>query len=375
MIAIVIGVVNIFKSNLKYNPKNRLLLLFPLYFIVLCLSLLYTENLEDGFKLIQRSLSLLLFPVIFLFLKEDASSVRKLFNFLLYGLILSFLINFIIVLTDAFTVLQSLPDQVSLWKKVTIGWQFFMHRQFSSLVNPGYISLYIILVLSFYLKKELNSLSRLATVLILFLYLFLLASKAAYITMFLMSFMLIYKVPDITKKYLLYVVFALGSIVFISNPRLFNSKYNFPQNVYETNPTISWNARLLTWTSAVNTIEKQPFIGYGVGDAHDALVNTYLDLGNSENYEHRYNAHNQFLETWLQTGAVGVLILTVIFTFLALSTRRSFNEFSVFLALFLALMFESMLVRFNGVVFFSIIVPLLLKERSILSSQIIRNVT
>src|SRR5690606_6633928 len=89
--------------------------------------------------------------------------------------------------------------------------------------------------------------------------------------------------------------------------------------------------------------------------------------------KHRYNAHSQFLQTWLETGIVGIFILLFIFTWLAFYMRRSSNEFAVFLALFIALVFESMLVRFNGIVFFSIIVPLLLKKKSILSSRIIRN--
>src|SRR5690606_41351746 len=67
---------------------------------LLLISILYTDNLPDGFDLIVRSLSLLLFPIIFLFVKEDASSVRKLFDFLLYGLVSSFFMNLSTVLYE-----------------------------------------------------------------------------------------------------------------------------------------------------------------------------------------------------------------------------------------------------------------------------------
>ncbi|MEJ4087307.1 O-antigen ligase family protein [Galbibacter orientalis] len=372
-VAIVCGCINIFKSEKKYDSKNRVLLLFPLYFVILVVSMIYTQNTSDGWHLIQRSLTLLLFPIILLFLKEDALSVRKLFNFLLYGLVISFFINLTIVIYDAFLIANSLPSNVSFWKSLAIGWKFFMHIQFSSLINPGYVSLYILLVLSYYLKNELNTIWRFLTVIILFAYLFLLASKAAYITLFFMSILLILKVADKSKKYLLILVLGLSTLIFISNPRIVNSINNFPDEIAEVNPTISWKERMLSWKAAIKTIEVAPLFGYGVGDAHDVLIEGYNDLGYTENYKHRYNAHNQFLETWLQTGLIGVFVLMVIFTNLALHTRRSFNEFSVFLALFLALIFESMLVRFNGIVFFSIVVPLLLKERTILSSRVIKN--
>src|SRR5690606_16613732 len=91
-----------------------------------------------------------------------------------------------------------------------------------SLINPSYVSLYILLVLSYYLKKELNTIWRLFAVLILFVYLFLLANEAAYYTIFIMSVLFVWKVKDRTKRYLLVIVVLLGTIVFVNNPHFFN---------------------------------------------------------------------------------------------------------------------------------------------------------
>src|SRR5690606_23325843 len=97
---------NTIKADKAYVRENKVLLVFPLYFLFLLISLFYTANLSDGVDLIVRSLSLLLFPIIFLFVKEDASSVRKLFDFLLYGLVFSFFMNLSTVLYDVFTTIQ-----------------------------------------------------------------------------------------------------------------------------------------------------------------------------------------------------------------------------------------------------------------------------
>ncbi|EKF54424.1 O-antigen polymerase [Galbibacter marinus] len=374
-LAIIFGAMNTIKADKAYVRENKVLLAFPLYFLILLISILYTDNLPDGFDLIVRSLSLLLFPIIFLFVKEDASSVRKLFDFLLYGLVFSFFMNLSTVLYDVFTTVQ--VETTSLWEQVTVSWRLFMNDQFSNVVSPSYVSLYILLVLSYYLKKELNTVWRLFCVLILFAYLFLLGNEAAYYTLFVMGILLIWKVKDKSKRYILVCLFLLGTIVFVKNPHFFHDKGRTNDTALNTQELpISENDRWLTWKAAIMAIEEAPLLGYGIGDAKDVLVAKYKELGSEyQNHaKHRYNAHNQFLQTWLETGVIGIFILLFVFTWLAFYMRRSSNEFAVFLALFIALMFESMLVRFNGIVFFSIIVPLLLKKKSILSSRIIRNV-
>lgn len=379
VLAIIFGAMNIVKADRTYIGENKVLWVFPLYFLVILISLLYTSHLSEGFDLIVRSLSLLLFPIIFLFVKEDASSVRKLFDFLLYGLVFSFFMNLSSVIYDVVGRVYDMITQgveLSFWEGLGVSWRLFMNDQFSNLVSPSYVSLYTLLVLSYYLKKELNTVWRLLCVLILFAYLFLLGNEAAYYTLFLMAILLIWKVKDRSKRYLLVCLFILGTIVFVKNPHFFHSSRVNQTTLNTQDLPISEHDRWLSWKAAVAAIEQAPLLGYGVGDAKDVLVAKYKELGPTyqNHVKHRYNAHNQFLQTWIETGIVGIFILLFIFTWLAFYMRRSSNEFAVFLALFIALIFESMLVRFNGIVFFSIIVPLLLKKKSILSSRIIRNV-
>lgn len=379
VLAIIFGAMNIIKADRTYIGENKVLLVFPLYFSVILISLLYTSHLSEGVDLIVRSLALLLFPIIFLFVKEDASSVRKLFDFLLYGLVFSFFMNLSTVIYDVVGRVYDMITQgveLSFWEGLGVSWRLFMNDQFSNLVSPSYVSLYILLVLSYYLKKELNTVWRLLCVLILFTYLFLLGNEAAYYTLFLMAILLILRVKDRSKRYLLVCVFILGTIVFVKNPHFFHGSRVNETTLNTQDIPISEHDRWLSWKAAVAAIEQAPLLGYGIGDAKDVIVAKYKELGPAYqvHVKHRYNAHNQFLQTWLETGIVGIFILLFIFTWLAFYMRRSSNEFAVFLALFIALIFESMLVRFNGIVFFSIIVPLLLKKKSILSSRIIRNV-
>ncbi len=383
IVSITLGIVNIFKSKKKLVSDNKELLLFPLYFFIMLLSLVYTDNISAGIDLLQRSLSLLFFPIIFLFVKEDASTVKKLFDFLLLGLIVSFFINLSVAFYNAISVAKGsiilfdnpLEGVSVILESITNGWNYFIGVEFSKLVNPSYVSLYILLVLSYYLKNKLQSKTQVLIITILFLYLFLLASIAAYIILAVMCLLLIYNISDKSRKYTMVIMFVLGLIVFLNNPRVFD----FYSNVKDFNTTLVIDnttvekSRLLTWNASIKLIQEAPLLGYGVGDTNDMLIEKYKELNYFHNYKNKYNAHNQFLQTFLQTGIIGFGVLINIFILLAIRMNRSRNELSVFLILFISLFFESMLVRFNGVVFFSVIIPLLLKKRSILSSRIIRN--
>ncbi len=382
IISIILGVINIVKSNKKLVLDNKALLLFPLYFIVMLISLIYTDNVSDGINLIQRSLSLFFFPIIFLFVKEDSSTVKKLFDFLLRGLIISFFINLSIALYNCILVINrefffdtSLETVSLILSAFSQGWNYFIGAEFSTLVNPSYVSLYILLVLSYYLKNKLQSRTRALVTVILFLYLFLLASIAAYLILAVMCMLLIFSISEKSKKYTMAIVFLLGVIVFLNNPRVFDfySRVTTFSSTDKIDNTAVEKSRLLTWHASIKLIQEAPLFGYGVGDTNEVLMEKYKQLNYFHNYNNQYNAHNQFLQTYLQTGIIGFGILINIFVLLSLRMNRSRNELSVFLILFISLFFESMLVRFNGIVFFSIIIPLLLKKRSILSSRIIRN--
>src|SRR5690606_35900556 len=126
ILAIIFGGINIFKADRSIIGENKVLLIFPLYFIIQALSLIYTAHLSEGFDLVIRSLSLLLFPILFLFVKEDASSVRKLFDFLLYGLVLSFLMNLSTVIYDVVGKVHEMITvqgvELSIWERLRVSW-------------------------------------------------------------------------------------------------------------------------------------------------------------------------------------------------------------------------------------------------------------
>lgn len=381
VISIALGVLSIFKSKTILIKDNRPLLLLPLYFVIMAITLLYSDNISYGLILLKRSLPLLLFPIIFFFIREDSTIIKKLFNFLVFGLIITFFINLVWATYSSISIKNGVLDfdtsiqgGYSFWKSFSHGGNYYIGGKFSRLVHPSYVSLYILVVLVYYLKNKLALKKQIILFNVLFLYLFLLSSKIAFIILLITSVLLIYKENDKNRKYIMIVGFITGLIVFVSNPRMMHFYSRLEEFDYKTNDknAASEQSRLLTWNASIKLIENAPLFGYGVGDSNDVLIHKYKELNYLTNYQNEYNAHNQYFQTYLQSGIIGFLVLITVFIFLGFRKRNHY-EFSIFLILFISLLFESMLVRFNGIVFYSIIIPLLLKRRNILNSRIIRN--
>ncbi len=116
--------------------------------------------------------------------------------------------------------------------------------------------------------------------------------------------------------------------------------------------------RLAEWKCAWQAIEKQPIIGYGTGDAQDALENSYAENNFVVGAHRHFNAHNQYLQIWLGTGIFGLLLLVGIFTCLAvLAWRKKDRLLAAATAFFfLGMITEAMLERIAGASFLGVFI-------------------
>lgn len=115
--------------------------------------------------------------------------------------------------------------------------------------------------------------------------------------------------------------------------------------------------RLVVWTISTNMIIDNPF-GVGLGDENDLLMREYYKHSYTGYAERRLNPHQQFLQTGISIGWLGILTLLILFVWLIISSFKTEN-----LALFIgaicisvSCLFESMLERQVGVIFLSILV-------------------
>ena len=120
--------------------------------------------------------------------------------------------------------------------------------------------------------------------------------------------------------------------------------------------------RLILWQAGWEAaVENLPF-GTGTGDCFDAMRDKYRSHGYLRDFEHNYNAHNQYLQALLTNGIPGIILL-LLYYFVPVAEsvrRRDILLLSLFILLALNSCFECLFDRRFGVDFFAIMIPLLM---------------
>jgi O-antigen ligase len=101
-------------------------------------------------------------------------------------------------------------------------------------------------------------------------------------------------------------------------------------------------------------VGKNWLFGLGIGDVRETLAKAYQEKNMDFALNKRFNAHNQYLETYVGLGLIGLsCLLLILGSALWQSIRRRDMVFFLFMLIILInFMFESVLERFFGVLFF-----------------------
>jgi len=152
-------------------------------------------------------------------------------------------------------------------------------------------------------------------------------------------------------KLIIISVLIIGFVFLIRNTRFKNVFVNLKNadNIEQV------DLRFSLWHNAIIAWQEKPLFGYGIGDGKEAIASIHKQRNIEEAVEYNLNAHNQFLETLIQTGLVGFIILITVFLLpLYHSIKRKQELTFLFLLIcFVCFFFESMLQRLTGVVFFA----------------------
>lgn len=119
--------------------------------------------------------------------------------------------------------------------------------------------------------------------------------------------------------------------------------------------------RIIMWAVTTELIMEHPF-GVGTGNVDEYLTKRLNDFGLTQVSKMEYNPHNQYLQTTLEIGFIGLLLLV----FMIVSAlwfawkNKSYVLFILVAGLAFNCLFESMLQRQSGVVFYSFWISLLI---------------
>jgi len=129
-------------------------------------------------------------------------------------------------------------------------------------------------------------------------------------------------------------------------------------NTYRVlNKNNSTSIRVIIYKCGIETLTERPILGYRIGDVQEKLDACY-SKNNSNFVKGMYNSHNQYLFIWLSTGITGFLIFIalLIFYFKKSIQYKDNIMFSVLVLYCVIFLFENVLSRQSGVIFFSFLV-------------------
>ena len=360
---IVIALINwVFSGQFKKKLKrliNPLPIIFSSVYFIHLFGLFYTTNIQEGLLDIETKLTLFLFPLLLFSIpfKDYLSEKRKLLQAFVGGCIIAISCLLICGTYTYFTT----GEAIFGYSRLT--------RFLSS--HPGYQAMYTafsfftIIHYQFFSEKDpiFNKAVSyfLSTVLLLMVFVF--ASRTVVLAFIFLSmvttFIISIRKFNIIKSLGLtgisgIILVGIMSIVPASQVRMKATSLQSENNK-------SANIRIDVWKSALEAIKINPILGSGTGDVQDHLMAVYKKNKIKEAIASNLNAHNQFLQTAIALGMIGLILLLLNFIIPTILGLKSGDYLlMIFLSLFVIFsLTESSLEKQQGVLFYAFLNSLL----------------
>jgi O-antigen ligase len=362
----------------EWSLYKTLSVLFLCYFFWMAFCMILHQPFI--YKPLENRASLFLLPLIFL-LRTPQEEEKKYFikGFILGNCALG-IVNILqsIVVSTTFANGHLIFDStvfggISVWESIDHIGNYFFSFHFSRYIHPSYWALYLTISISLiwlFNPFENTKPQKVLVILFLLLIIFMCSSRAGIFGITFALFILLIKTTKPSRPFykIISLIFLVALLtIFFLNPRMTDLAKSFQDDSYKL------SQRVQCWIIATDVIDHN-FLGKGLQHTESALLNEYKRNGLVEHYDLQLNAHNQFLETTLNSGYLGLLLLLLILGFSAYVAVKQNNTFSiiVILNLLLHFSFESMLTPLHGMMFFTIFLLLFISDKSKVNTTILQ---
>ncbi len=344
--------------------KHYMVLLFPLvYFTIILLSALYSNNLRVGLKLVDKSLFFLLIP----FIMVSASNHIRVRQVLLIFSKSTALATIILIFYSSYIVFRTGNLEKFFFHEFT---QFFDQ-------HPVYFSCFqamsVFVLTKFFSKKKVKKtvlvmiailvvgifLSSSKTVIFVFTVLYIIQlitvittrkMKIMFLGLFIISALILSNIPKVNERFIDGFKFDLNftPTTNISQSKVFN--YDDKHLISDIEIRYIFNSIGLYHFISDNKV----LFGYGVGDLQDYLDLYYMQYGLAPNWYEGYNTHNQYIQVLLSCGVIAFLFFIFYLSFNFKMAIKNKNQLNIMflIVLFFVFITESALMRNKGIVFF-----------------------
>ncbi len=363
-----------YKTSIRVLKDNLILSSTVILYLLYLLGMAYSTNFHFGGKVLETKLSLLLLPLIYsAYVPLTKEKLVFYLKYFVFGVV-----TYAVLCFSYATYAYFLPLEIDLGNGFSFnyGANYFYYSYLSLFFHPSYAAMYVVFALSLIvvgLKKDTIKFNFLVVILILVLSVFilLLSSKAGWICLALLSlysFSLL--IREKKAKLIVAIAIPLASVFYFFNvyytpivsqriPKVETIKNAVTQKD-QNNKTVTTSndgnaSRVFIWRASAEVFYENFLFGTGTGDSKDVLLKKYLEKEMNNEYQNQLNSHNQFLNTAVSLGIIGLIVL--IFSFYIpfyQSVQQKDTVTTIFVLLIVInLLFESMYETQAGIVFYA----------------------
>lgn len=368
---VIIALVSARKKDFKMLFMPHKVYLVLLYFLIVFVGILYTNNREVAIGRIIRQLPLLIFPIGIVLAKIDGLETKKLKRVFVFGCLFFCAISLITLLYN-YSVNYELRYQYNFVQLNMYHFHF------------PYDTLYLNIAYVFLLFGTFSKSFKRVCGVVFFIIIFLFGVRLGMATFILLSFVyLILNIRKLLNKgniiVALVIIILIGSLL-TASPYVKDKYYDTlsriglidEKKISEIGKEYhKLDLRKALWQSSVEVIKGKPIFGYGTAGEIKNLGNEYVNQGLKN--RGKLNSHNQYLSTTLQHGFVGLGMLVFIlgYTFFCAVKNKKTDHVLVILVLAAGFMTESFLIRQKGVMVFTIFITLFLNYKDKVKKSIL----
>lgn len=364
----------------KFKCVGFWLYLLPI--VVAIAGLAFSGNYRNGFDTITVLSSMFFFMLIFA--AFDSNTITNRYQYIHSFFVMGIVAAFFLCLGLAYLNYSYTPRQD----------YFFYSRLSSAIMSPNHLSNYVLWAIVL-LLTDLSGMAnnfvlynsafyKVVILVLLIIFLFLLASKAAFLTfcvlMVLFVSLLIAKriIPWAHAIVLIVIMSMLGLYLYESTN--IKGRLDFAYKVLGSDPQKraaspeSTALRISAFEASKNIIHKNMWLGVGTGNVQQSMIEYYKNTCKSGAYVHQTNPHNQYLFSWIMNGVFGIAALLLMFFVMMKQAIVTKNALFVFWNVNMIFMFftDDILTIQIGVVFFAFYSAMYLtgkKEAIIMSNE------
>ena len=366
IIASCLTVVNFFfvgrpKASFKIDSYFFIILI---YFAFLLLFVLKADNYNDGFRVIQKKIPLLILPFLVFYNKDLINKYLKLFYLI-----------FIIAVIGAsiYCSIKIIGDWRMSGKNISelITYYKFTSSYFSEKldIHPSYFSNFILLAILFInqLFKPINRLTYKLGLIIIWIFLsIILIQLGSRLHILNYGFLIIYFVYSEFNKesglrnYSFYfkIVLGLATMIFLLKSNFIKNRFEQGYDMYfnqgKNYPEYYEGNRMNIWKHVPGLVKNAPILGVGTGNENNRLHQKFIDDSYQLGIDNHLNFHNQYFQELVRSGIIGfVIFATMCYFMFAKAVKKKMFMYIAFLLFNLSFfLVESVLERHRGIVFF-----------------------